>query len=410
MHIARKIVACAIVVLVALAVASRLVAQVSGELAQPRTPAQYFIAATAQVTLSLPASPGGGQNMYRQAGGRWAPLPDAHEAGGVLTFTLSPAQLDAGRTVVLLGKPDWLVAEDNEPPKVTKVQVDGREVAPTAEINLGWLDIAPQTFEISVADTQNPLDVKSVCALVGGRTIRAGSPGLEFLPDPQDNKKGRIVCSLAKIGTAEASGTQQITIHCDDFAPDTTDCTITLSYTVTRLPEIELGKPAATTPDGVKVFVDSALPGYENVECILDGKLQTPGTTTYGGTWASAETPLAHWFCLALPKPREVSGIEISWANYQGTFWASDRYAILTWDGSPRSNNPAASQPAQGAELERGSQWLNALRVSNNPEAQTSVHSFAPRTTDRVLVWVPPGGNHPGRPDLMWVTEVKLLP
>jgi hypothetical protein len=381
MRIARTIVACAIVVSVALAVTSRLVAQ--------DRPAQYFIAATTQVTLSLPAGLGGGQNMYRQAGGKWAPLPDVHEAGGVLTFTLSPAQLDAGKTVVLLGKPDWLVAEDTEPPKVTKVQVDGREVAPTAEINLGWLDIVPQTFEISVVDTQNPLDVNSVCALVGGRTIRPGSPGLEFLPDAADKKKGRIVCSLAKLGTAEASGTQQIAIHCDDFAPDTADCRIAFTYTLTRLPEIELGKPAASTPDGVKVFVDSALPGYETVECILDGKLQTPGTTTYGGTWASAEIPVAHWFCLALPKPREVSGIEISWASYQGTFWASDRYAILTWDGK---------------------QWLSALRVSSNPEAQTSVHTFDPRTTDRILVWVPPGGNHPQRPDLMWVTEVKLLP
>ena len=381
MRIARTIVACAIVVSVALAVTSRLVAQ--------DRPAQYFIAATAQITLSLPAGPGGGQNLYRRAGGAWAPLPGAREAAGVLTFTLSPAQLDAGKTVVLLGKPDWLVAEDTEPPKVTKVQVDGREIAPTAEINLGWLDIAPQTFEISEADTQNPLDANSVCALVDGRTLRAGSPGLEFLPDPQDNKKGRIVCSLAKLDISEAQGAVRIVIECDDFAPDLAVCRTALTFTVLRPPEVDLGKPAATMPDGVKIFVDSALPGYENVDCILDGKLQTPGTTTYGGTWASAETPIAHWFCLALPKPREVSGIEISWANYQGTFWASDRYAILTWDGK---------------------QWLNALRVSNNPEAQTSSHTFAPRTTDRILVWVPPGGNHPQRPDLMWVTEVKLLP
>ena len=402
MYIGTRLACCAIVVILSHALVRPVVAQ--------ERPTQYFISATTAVTLSLPAGPAKGQNLYRDASGKWAPLPDAHEAAGVLTFTLSPAQLDAGRTVVLLGKPDWLVADDTEPPKVVKVLVDGREVAPSAEIALGWLDAAPQTFELFVADAQNPLDPRSVCATVGGRTVSAGSPGLEFLPDSKDNKKGRIVCTLSKLDISEAQGAVRIAIECDDFAPDQAVCRTALTYTVLRPPEVDLGKPAATMPDGVKIFVDSALPGYENVECILDGKLQAPGTTTYGGTWASAETPVAHWFCLALPKPRKVSGIEISWANYQGTFWASDRYAILTWDGKPRSNNSAASQPVQGAELERGKHWLNALRVSNNPEAQTSTHTFAPRTTDRILVWVPPGGNHPQRPDLMWVTEVKLLP
>jgi hypothetical protein len=262
-------------------------------------------------------------------------------------------------------------------------------VPPSPEIDLGWLEAAPQTVELLVADRQNPIDPDSVCAYVGGRRIPAGGPGLEFMPDPKDNKKGRIVCSLPKLGAPEAQGVTRIAIQCDDFAPDAAECRTAFAYTVMQPPEVDLGKPAATMTDGVKIFVDSALPGYENVDCILDGKLQTPGTTTFGGTWASAETPVAHWFCLALPKPREVSGIEISWASYQGTFWASDRYAILTWDGK---------------------QWLSALRVSSNPEAQTSVHTFDPRTTDRILVWVPPGGNHPQRPDLMWVTEVKLLP
>ena len=381
MRITDKVVALVLVGSFALLVAPPLVAQ--------ERPQQYFIAATTGVTLSLPASSSKGQNLYLDTNGKWAPLPGVRESAGVLTFTLSPAQLAGGKTIVLLGKPDWLVAEDAEPPKVTRALVDGREVAPSGETNLGWLEAAPQTFELFVADTQNPLDPNSICAHVGARTVRAGSPGLEFLPDPKDSKKGRIVCSLPRLGSLATQGAIRIVIQCDDFAPDLAECRAAFTFTVMQPPEIDLDKPPATTPDGIKIFVDTSLPGYENVECLLDGKLQTPGTTTYGPTWASAETPVAHWFCLVLPKPRKVSGIEISWANYQGTFWASDRYAIMTWDGK---------------------QWANALRISNNTEAQTSSHSFAPRTTDRILVWVPPGGNHPQRPDLMWVTEVKLLP
>jgi hypothetical protein len=167
------------------------------------------------------------------------------------------------------------------------------------------------------------------------------------------------------------------------------DLRAAVCFTVTRPPEIVLAKPAATTPDGIKVFLDSIYQGYENFECLMDGKLHEAGTTTYGCTWPSAETPVAHWMCFVLPKPRQVSGIEISWAAYESHNWTSERYAIMTWDGK---------------------EWVRALKVDKNPAARTSTHSFPAVTTDRVLVWAPAGGNHPKRPNLMWVTEVKLLP
>jgi len=351
---------------------------------------RYLVRTTSKVTISLPAPGEEGQHLYRNAEGKWVPLPEVQEGPlETVTFTLSPEQLLAGSTVVLIGKPDWLVAEDSTPPKVERITVDGKNVAPAAEIDLGWLDAPPKTFDLLVRDTQNPLNAASVWATINGTLVRAGSPGLRFLPHPEDNKRGRIVCSLPKLKGGQPEGVIRIVVRCDDFAPDFADCTTTFTFTVTRPPQIDLSKPTATTPEGLKVFVDSIFPGYENVECIVDGELQTPGKTTFGSTWASAETDTAHWLCLVFPKPREVSGLEISWANYQGTFWTSSRYAIMTWDGQ---------------------RWVSVLKVQNHPEARTSVHLFLPTTTDRVLVWVPPKGNHPRRPDLMWVTEVRLRP
>lgn len=351
--------------------------------------AQYFVSATAQVTLTIPITASGQENLYRDARGKWVPLPNVKTTADTVTFTLSPEQLAGGRTTVLLGKPKWLVVDDTTPPHVTRVLVDGKNLKPTGTLDLGWLDVAPQNLEIHFADSQNPLDARSVYADIGGSTVRSGNPGFRFLPNLKDSKKGRIICALKELGLAEIEGVKRIVIHCDDFAPDESDSRTTFTFTVTRIPAINLDKPSATTADGIRIYVDSICPGYENVDCMFDGKLQVPGTTTYGSTWASGETSTAHWMCMIFPKAREISGIEISWANYQNTFWTAERYAILSWDGT---------------------KWVDAVRVQKNQPAQTSTHSFSPRTTDRILVWVPPGGNHPARPDLMWVTEVKLLP
>jgi hypothetical protein len=89
--------------------------------------ARYLIQSTSQVTVSLPVSGAGGQHLYRNAEGQWVPLPNVQEGpAGTVTFTLSPDQLTAGGTVVLIGKPDWLVAEDSTPPQVERITIDGK--------------------------------------------------------------------------------------------------------------------------------------------------------------------------------------------------------------------------------------------------------------------------------------------
>jgi hypothetical protein len=367
-----------------------LFAGVAASAAELEGGARYLIQSTSQVTVSLPVSGAGGQHLYRNAEGQWVPLPEVKEGPeGTVTFTLSPDQLTAGGTVVLIGKPDWLVAEDSTPPQVERITIDGKKVAPATEIDLGWLDTAPKTFDLLVADAQNPLDPASVGATVNGVDVPVGSPGLRFYQDPANPKRGRIVCSLSRLKGWQSEGAARVVIRCDDFAPDFAHCTTTCTFTATQPPQVDLGQPAATTPEGVQIFVDSIFSGYENVECLLDDQLQTPGTTTVGSTWASEETGVAHWLCLVFPQPRQVSGLEISWANYQNTFWTSSRYALMTWDSQ---------------------KWVRVLKVQDNLEAQTSVHEFPATTTDRVLVWVPAGGNHLQRPNITWMTEVKVRP
>jgi hypothetical protein len=344
------------------------------------------------LTRSVPGE--GGPHFYRNAAGQWMPLLQVQEGpAGVVTFTLSPEQLAGGSTVVLLGKPAWLALEDRTPPQVQRIILDGQEIAPAPEIDLGWLEVLPKRLVLEVRDAQNPLDPASVWAVVNGTLVPAGGPGLRFYRDPKNPRRGRLVGALPRLAGGLPEGPLRLTLRCDDFAPDTADCTTTFTFIVSPIPlagwENLLTQPAATTPEGVQIFVDSIHPGYEHIECLLDGQLQTPGTTSFGSTWPSEETPVAHWLGLVFPKPRPVSGLEISWAHYQNTFWTSSRFALLTWDGK---------------------RWVQALKVQNNPEAQTTVHVFPRVTTDRVLLWVPPGGNHPQRPHLTWITEVKVRP
>jgi len=352
--------------------------------------ARYTIKCTTDVTISLPCRSPEGEHLYRDASGRWAKLPNATtNAQRILTFTLSPEQLSAGTTTVLLDKPEWLNPNDCTPPKITEVIVDGRKLPSREQIDLGWIEKLPQSIQVRVVDDENPLDPSSVLAVVNGKRMRPGTGGFRFEFDPKDNKAGRFVCSIPQLVRPTSEGSTEIVLWCDDFAPDDRQCAIRIKFCITRPPTIKLDHPCRKALNGVRIWVDSAYEGYDNVECIMDGKPQVLGRSTRGVTWASAETEAPHWMCFVFPQARKLSGVQIAWTNYKGHFWTSRRYEIMTWDGR---------------------QWVRALRVQNNPEGDTSRHTFRARTTNRVLVWTPPGGNHAERPNLMWVAEVRMLP
>ena len=348
------------------------------------------LAATTTVTVSVPVpANAGGQYLFRKGSGEWLPIPSAKVEQGCLTFTLSPEQIGAGDMLLLLGRPDWLDLSDTTPPEVVSVAVDGKQLSPAATLDLGWIDTMPSVLVMEVRDERNPLDPASVVIDVAGTRIAADGKAVVFVQDAADRKRGRITCHLKQLLQGQGDGQARLRVECDDYAADEQRCSVDVTFTVTQPPTIELREPAATTDEGVKVFVDSIHSGYENVECLLDGQLQEPGVSTYGKTWASAETDRHHWVCFVFPESRQVSGLEISWANYRDTFWASNRYDIMAWDGQT---------------------WQRLLRVAANQPQRTTRHDLKACTTDRLLIWIPSGGGHPGRPDIAWMTEVAVLP
>lgn len=355
----------------------------------PRPFTRHVVHATQAVTLSLPVAQADGEHLFLSATGKWRPLPDARYEDGVLTFTLRPEQLRQGETILLLGKPAWLDADDREPPKATRVLVDGevRDLVPA--IDLGWIEQRPQEVAVEFEDDRNPLDASSVRAIVNGVPRRADGKAIRFEPDPKDDHRGRVTCSVAALLGDRPLGNTRLVVECDDFAPDWERAAVAFSFTVTDPAAIRLDEPAATTADGTEVYVDSIFAGYENVECLLDGKLQPPGASTAGCSWASADSDADHWVCFVFPERRALSGLKIDWAQWKDTYWTSSRFEIMTWDGRA---------------------WQRALRVQGNPSTSATTHAFAPCETDRLLIWQPSMGGHPGYPGILWTTEVTFLP
>jgi len=355
--------------------------------------ARYAIHSCDKLTVSLPLREGeqGGENLVRNGAGKWVPLPSAQVEDGVLTFTLPAEMAGAAPNLLLIGKPLWLDVGDAASPRVTRALIDGKPVPCSGHIDLGWLDVMPETLELSVADERNPINLSSVHAVVAGSAISPHGKTLTAQLDPKDEKRATIRCSISELIGDRPGSQVRVKVTCDDFAVDEQMCTVELTFLVTRPMSVDLGRPNAIAANSIKVFVDSIYAGYDNVECLVDGELQVPNTTSVGSTWASAERPSDHWVCLVLPQARKLSGLHISWGHYKNTFWTSRRFDIMTWDAGQKA-------------------WQRALRVQNVAPARTTQHTFAARETDRVLIRVPQGGNHAEYENVMWLTEITFQP
>ncbi|MDA1140693.1 MAG: discoidin domain-containing protein [Planctomycetota bacterium] len=350
------------------------------------TGTSYDIEAVAGLTLSIPVGEVQAQNLFRTPKGEWKELPNAQVKDGVLTFRLDAEHLHEGRVALLLGRPEWLDLNDDSPPEVIRVLVNGNPVQPQST-DLGWVDELPKTFEAVFEDAKNPIDPSKARCLVNGREIQPDSKSVVFRKVEGNPKSASIVCSIPEVLGKERSSRITIVLLCDDYALDESDASVSLSFQIAR-PPTSFEKPAAKSADGTAIFVDSIFKGYENVECLLDGKLQAPNTSTAGVSWASKDSDEGHWVCFQFPKPREFSGLKLFWANWKDTNWTSRRFEVMTWTGT---------------------KWQHAVRVQNNQPANSTSHKFETVETDRILIFQPSGGGHEGYQGIFWMTEVEFL-
>jgi len=311
---------------------------------------------------------------YRQAKGQWLPLTgDFDEASGIVSFTLHPQKIGGGATLILLYKPPGIILEDEEPPRLTGLKIDGRPERLASVVDLDWLPEPPVSLLIGLADRHNALDTQALRIELNGRRLTASEYRLF---SAAEGKILRVMIPVRKCLAGLRPFLTTIRLQAYDRAPWQNSVVFQLKYR--HLAQIT-GNPM--------LLVDSCYPGYEDLNVLTDGLIMQPGETTFGKTWASAEQPEDHWLVMAWPQPKTISGLEIYWAVYQEIYHASRKLLVQTWDGQ---------------------RWRTQQTLLNiKPEPCTRL-TLTPVTTSRVRLLQPAGEGHPLRPHLMWLTEVQV--
>jgi hypothetical protein len=340
----------------------------------------YALRITSAVALTLPApqTPGASKAVFYRAGdGSWKEVKSEWREAAV-TLHLDVADLKNGQTFLVLGKPEWLNLNDDEPPTVVRFQMDGKELPDKETVTLGWLAASPQTLALEFRDKLNPIKPASVKVVADGRILAPGAPGVRY--EPRGDKGGLITCDVGALLTDSTSVSHSVALVADDYAID--DKVLRRSVTFQKA-------VPARAADGTIITVDSCpldRQGWSDAAVLMDGRVCTPGATTAGVSWHSDDISEPHWVELAFPSPRTVKELTIQWAYYEVPR-ASVKYEIQRWDGA---------------------KWVLVAAVDNNPEAKSTTQAFAPLTPQRLRIWQPAGGGHPGRANLMWIAEIEV--
>lgn len=316
---------------------------------------------------------------YRLASGAWQPLACQQGADGVLRFTVDPAQVGNSSTVLVLNPPAGVALNDSEPPRVIGLKLDGVPY-PIAHwpLDLDWLAKPPTNLRLALNDRQNLLDPRTLRLSLDGRAVpdplRFTAIGVESQTRPGVTW---LDVNLSLLLQAPEPLTHTLALSLADRSPQQNRAEVSLRYSC-------LCRPVEESP---LVLTDSAYQGYEDLRVLTDGKVMTPGATTYGVTWASAEEAGNHWVVFAWPAPRALNTITISWASFAGNYWGPRRLLVQTWEKD---------------------RWVTRETVTGSLDQPTTTVELGGAQTERLRLLQPDGQGNPARPNLMWVTEIAV--
>lgn len=313
---------------------------------------------------------------FKSASGQWQPLPaQSDSARGLLTFSLDPAQLKGGATMVILDLPPGIDLNDEQAPQVLGLKLDGRPLKDAPRLDLDWLPTHPRSLVLGIADRANPLDPASLSVRVNSQPL---APEQIRLKLDAGGRSGRLELALDSLLNAQNRFVNTIEVRLADLSPQRNELSRTFVYRC-------LGE----VTDRPTLVAESSYAGYEKLEVLTDGKLISPGQTTYGSTWASEEVPGDHWIVCAWPQERELTGVEVSWTVYEGVYHAPLELRVQTWEND---------------------RWVTVTTLKKLAATKTTTLHFPARRTTRLRLLQPDGQGNPVRPNIMWLTELKPLP
>ncbi len=342
----------------------------------PKT-AAYRLQTTGNVQLSLPPIADLTQVLYRDASGKWSSLP-VDISDDALHLRIEVAKIKNGRTMIILNVPEGVNMDDQEPPRVVRFEIDGKDHGTVQTVALGGVEMAPRNITVEVKDDLNSLQTRSLLVTVNGRRYTLRDAGVSF--ERISPKHGIVSVDVGELLDSMSSD-NTVTVRIDDYAldEDSLNCSLSFRYT-----------PPYKLPDGSLLAVDTVTSssGWAEWWVVVDGiKMDASSGTTAGCTWLSEQSAQPHWIRLEFPEARKVSGVALWWSHYQ-CFRTSVAYEVQTWDGEA---------------------WVTQVQVKDQGEIQCSKHAFEPVTTTAVRVWQPSMSGHPGRADYMWLSEIEVL-
>ena len=258
----------------------------------------YEVHATSPVTLRLDTTPDPGRILVLDATSTWKPADAKREGNGVVIH-LRAKDMASGRTRILLNPPPGLDCNDRDAPAVRSVEVDGRQHAPAAAVDLGTVESAPRRISVALADGANPMARASLVARLDGDALTP-----DPVPPPATDRE--LVCPLS---LPELDfGPHELVVSAHDTSPFRNAVELRVRFVL-----VDKGDVAQATL-GATVKTDSCYPNYRPA-LLIDG--DWAGCAASGSpecTWASAETPTDHWIEITLPKPQSVAGVAVYWA------------------------------------------------------------------------------------------------
>ena len=309
----------------------------------------------------------------RGASGAWQPA-SFKQTDGRLIFALDPARLGGPTVLLLINPPAGLQLNDDRPPALVGLKLDGKSRAMGSVLDLGTGKTVPRQLVAVWRDRENAVDPKSVRVLVDGVVATAG-----WRTTQGGAKEVRLSGQLPELDY----GKHEIVLSARDTSPQANEAKTTI-----RLQRLDTTNLALASL-GAKVQVDSCFAGYESLTPLNDGNTTMPGDSCGNDiAWASAETDTDHWAEVTLAKPAKLSEVTIYWAAYTQVKHTPRHFEVQVPDGE--GWRAIYKSPAGGEK----------------PKPATTVR-FAPMTADRFRVFMPKGMGSEARPRLLWIGEIQ---
>ncbi len=253
----------------------------------------------------------------RGADGHWIEI-EAQTDGDIVSFTITPEQAAGGRALVVINKPDWMVLDDAEPPRVIGYTLGDEtiELSPGAAIELGAVGDGTR-ISLDIADNANPIDVNSLALRVTG----GAEATFQVTEEDREGHSAVVELDLSRLGPGAYDGT--ITVA--DLAPSGNTAELPVRFSIFGM---------KVTPDGQTIRLAAGGAGFS-----INGDPRQTVTVEAAGVSAypTLQIGAPYLYVRDFAQVREL-------ASVSGWHMMEADCALEDIDGNPMTNEEAGAQ------------------------------------------------------------------